>query len=294
MNDLQTPLLREEERRVQDASGYQIQLHEIAFNQIGLKWGAYTNPAERTMTFNPGKSSIVTHFQISEGQQFILFREPAVSYDLYIAPTSEKPRRFFECSLSEDFFDYLFTEDSACLRTLHKDGPGQAPSYELKASMLPGMQGIINDMKKTPLQGHLKGLYLEAKTIELFLLQVQLLDRQPQGIASILKPGDRDSLYAIRDYIRDHYDQPCSILQLARKAGINQTKLKKGFKELFGTTVFGYVLDIRLEAAKQLLLEEKLFVGEVSDRIGYKHPHHFAAAFRRKFGILPGDFKKRH
>ena len=43
-----------------------------------------------------------------------------------------------------------------------------------------------------------------------------------------------------------------------------------------------------MRTAKQLLVEEKLLVGDVSDRVGYNHPHHFAAAFRKKFGILRG------
>lgn len=73
--------------------------------------------------------------------------------------------------------------------------------------------------------------------------------------------------------------------------GINQTKLKSGFKQLFGTTVFGYLTDIRMEKARLLILSEKKNVGEVADLVGYQHPHHFAAAFKRKFGYSPGKLK---
>jgi AraC-like DNA-binding protein len=134
-------------------------------------------------------------------------------------------------------------------------------------------------------------VYLEAKAIELFLLQVKQLDQRDQAALSKLKPADIESLHAIREYITLHCDHPFSIIELARKAGINQTKLKSGFKELFNTTVFGYLGDIRMQEAKRLLLEEKLYVSEVAERIGYKHPHHFTAAFRKKFGMAPGSFR---
>lgn len=101
-----------------------------------------------------------------------------------------------------------------------------------------------------------------------------------------------ECLHWIRDYIDLHYDEPCPIIDLARKAGINQMKLKNGFKELFNTTVFGYLSDVRMQEAKRLLLDEKMYVGEVADRVGYKYPHHFTAAFRKRFGVLPREVRK--
>jgi AraC-like DNA-binding protein len=146
-------------------------------------------------------------------------------------------------------------------------------------------------MKNAPYSGHLKGLYLEAKAIELFLLQVKQLDQQTGPKLSKLKPTDIERLYAVKEHINKYYDQSCSIIGLAQLAGINQMKLKDGFKELFGTTVFGYINDVRMNEAKRLLLDEKLYVNEVADRVGYKHPQHFTIAFKKKFGIAPKELK---
>ncbi|MDR6784983.1 AraC-like DNA-binding protein [Pedobacter africanus] len=68
-------------------------------------------------------------------------------------------------------------------------------------------------------------------------------------------------------------------------------KLKDGFKALFGTTIFGLVRELRMVNARRLLLDEKLQVNEVAEKVGCQHPHHFAVAFRRRFGILPGTLK---
>lgn len=92
------------------------------------------------------------------------------------------------------------------------------------------MQGLITEMHNSPYSGHLKGIHLEAKAIELFLTQVRQLDLQTRP--SLLSPRDMEALHTVREYMETHYDQPCSIIQLAAKVGINQMKLKTGFKEL--------------------------------------------------------------
>jgi AraC-like DNA-binding protein len=128
--------------------------------------------------------------------------------------------------------------------------------------------------------------------MELFLLQVKQLDRERPAARPALSPADLERLYFIREEMELHWDMPWSIATLARKAGINQQKLKTGFLALFGTTVFGHLIDLRMREAKRMLEDEKLYVSEVADRLGYKHPHHFTAAFRKKFNVLPGALRK--
>ena len=83
-----------------------------------------------------------------------------------------------------------------------------------------------------------------------------------------------------------------SIAELSRKAGINQMKLKTGFKQLFNTTVFSYLHFIRIQEARRLLTEENMHVNEVAFRIGYKHPHHFTVAFKKHFNVTPIQLRK--
>ncbi len=296
--------LCEQKITVKDESGYQMAMDKISFNQIDLKWASYINPTEGVLTFKPEKTTIVSHFRLQDAdgtitesgqrineKQFVVYREPAGAYDFQVSPTFNKERSFFELNMSEDFFDQLFTDESRFLTSFQNCDSPNIPSFDFTASMSPAMYGIIGEMKNSPYSGYLKGVYLEAKAIELFLLQVKQLDQEANYKPTKLKPADIDCLYAVKDYIDLYYHSPCTITGLARMAGINQMKLKSGFKELFNTTVFGYLSDARMQEAKRLLLDEKLYVNEVSDRIGYKHPHHFAAAFRKKFGIPPGSLK---
>ncbi|WP_256441273.1 helix-turn-helix transcriptional regulator [Chitinophaga sp. HK235] len=71
----------------------------------------------------------------------------------------------------------------------------------------------------------------------------------------------------------------------------NDFKLKKGFKEMFGNTVFGYMNQVRMEKAKLLLLEGKNSIADISFTVGYKNPQHFTAAFKKHFGYLPSELK---
>ncbi|MBP1650338.1 MAG: AraC family transcriptional regulator, partial [Bacteroidetes bacterium] len=107
-----------------------------------------------------------------------------------------------------------------------------------------------------------------------------------------LKKADIDKMHHAKEIILKQLYNPCSLIDLARQIGTNEFTLKKGFKEVFGTTVFGMVSDIRMEEAKALLLSGEKNVTEISELIGYKHPAHFNTAFKKKFGITPGKFLK--
>src|SRR5690606_36936688 len=74
---------------------------------------------------------------------------------------------------------------------------------------------------------------------------------------------------------------------LAHAVGTNEATLKKHFKAVYGTTVFGYLTARRMELAKALLLSKELKVAAVAQEVGYKYASHFTTAFRKHFGVLP-------
>lgn len=290
---------------LQDESGYRLELYEVLFSQMKLKWGKYNNLDEKVLSFHPDKTTVVSHFRITDSStivnknqkgisegQFVVYHEKPEPYNLYLAPTKEKWCSFFEVGMSETIFNHLFTEESDFLLRFSNYMPLQIPSFDFTASILPKMYAIINDMYRTSFQGHLKGLFLEVKAIELFLLQIEQLDKRACATHAKLKKHDIECLHEIKEYLELNFDQPTSIAALSRKVGINSMKLKAGFKQLFNTTVFGYLHSIRMQEAKRLLLEENMYVNEVADRVGYKYPHHFTAAFKKQFNITPSQLRK--
>ncbi|WP_376779847.1 helix-turn-helix domain-containing protein [Sphingobacterium multivorum] len=74
-------------------------------------------------------------------------------------------------------------------------------------------------------------------------------------------------------------------------AGLNEYKLKRGFKEVFHQTAFSYLSDLRLELAKNQLLEGKKPVTEIAFEMGYCSLQHFSTAFKKKFAVSPSQVK---
>ncbi|WP_185287953.1 AraC family transcriptional regulator [Chryseobacterium lactis] len=90
----------------------------------------------------------------------------------------------------------------------------------------------------------------------------------------------------------NNLNQNCSLIDLAHQVDTNEFTLKKGFKELFGTTVFNFWSDTKMEQAKKMLLEGDLNINEISELVGYKNPRHFSTAFKRKYHVIPSQLKK--
>ncbi|MDB9527192.1 AraC family transcriptional regulator [Oscillatoria sp. CS-180] len=84
---------------------------------------------------------------------------------------------------------------------------------------------------------------------------------------------------------------PPSLLELAQQVGMCDYNLRRGFKEIFNTTVFGYLRDRRMEKAQQLLLDGQLKVATVARTVGYDSPTSFNAAFKHKFGASPKAYQ---
>jgi len=104
------------------------------------------------------------------------------------------------------------------------------------------------------------------------------------------KKEEEEKLNLIRSYLHQHFLEELSLAKLCRVAALNEFKLKKGFKQLFGTTVFGYVKALQMKYACRLLEEERKQVEEVAYTLGYEYPQHFSTAFKKFFGSNPSKW----
>lgn len=100
---------------------------------------------------------------------------------------------------------------------------------------------------------------------------------------------DREKIIKAREILLSHIGDPITIKELSRKAAINECYLKKGFKVMFGTTIFDFYQDQRMEHARYLLYEKGFSVSEVSASLGYSSISHFSTAFKKHTGLKPCD-----
>ncbi len=99
--------------------------------------------------------------------------------------------------------------------------------------------------------------------------------------------ADREKIALAREILVQHICNPITIRALSRKAAINECYLKKGFKEMYGTTIFDFFQNQRMEHAKYLLYEKNLTVTEVADLLEYSSISHFSTAFKKHTGLKP-------
>lgn len=163
-----------------------------------------------------------------------------------------------------------------------------------KVRITPYMEHIFAELKDfTQYHGGLGYLFLESKILELlsvYLSEVLELSILTSTCAAISR-CDRDSIVEAKRIIDSQLALAPSCKELARQVNISTSKLTKGFSALFGTSVHAYIIDQRLEKAAGLLLESNLNVSQVAMLVGYSKASNFAAAFKRKYGVNPKNYK---
>lgn len=136
----------------------------------------------------------------------------------------------------------------------------------------------------------LENIFINAQTqiLLLYSMDCMLGDKEEIFTCKFLaNADDREKISKAREVLLQHIGEPLTIKELSRKVAINECYLKKGFKELFGTTIFDFYQSQRMEHAKYLLYEKGLSVTEVSLLLGYSSISHFSTAFKKHTGIKP-------
>jgi AraC-like DNA-binding protein len=206
--------------------------------------------------------------------------------------------KFMEVHFTTRFFLELAKDSSPSLmrfaETIAKGNDDDLSRDNMPISF--AMHQCIHDIMNVKLSGGLKMLYLQSKCIELLAMQAQMYEDVINTSVStpslIVKPGhDTDCIYFAKEYLLQHAAQPPSLTELAKIAGINEFKLKQGFKSLFNNTVFGYLTDFKLNQARDLIISN-IPIKDIADQLGYSSVQHFNSAFRKKFGVPPGKMKK--
>lgn len=137
----------------------------------------------------------------------------------------------------------------------------------------------------------LENIYINAQTqmLLLYTLECMVGDKDIDSFQCkfLANEADRDKIIKAREVLLQHIGEPITIKELSRKVAINECYLKKGFKELFGTTIFDFYQSQRMEHARYLLYEKGLSVTEVSIMLGYSSISHFSTAFKKHTGLKP-------
>jgi AraC-like DNA-binding protein len=109
---------------------------------------------------------------------------------------------------------------------------------------------------------------------------------RPGAATGGMRPADQDAMLRARDLLSSQFDRPLTVAALCLAVGVNEFKLKQGFRAMFGTSPHRMLTDIRMKRAWELL-ETGLHVSTVGYKVGYAHLSSFSAAFERYHGRAP-------
>ncbi len=136
----------------------------------------------------------------------------------------------------------------------------------------------------------LENIYINAQTQMLLLYSMECMAGNEEASFTckfLANEADREKISKAREILLHHISEPLTIKALSRKVAINECYLKKGFKEMYGTTIFDFFQSQRMEHAKYLLYEKGLSVTDVSSLLGYSSISHFSTAFKKHTGLKP-------
>ncbi|TCK98488.1 AraC family transcriptional regulator [Natranaerovirga hydrolytica] len=146
---------------------------------------------------------------------------------------------------------------------------------------------ILLEIENNPYENEIKYIYLESKILELFSeVFNQLLERRSSIQKCLLSKSDLNNIYTAKEIIDSDISRAFTIKDLAKCVGINEGKLKEGFKMVEGKPVHTYIIDQRLEKAL-IYLENGYLVHQVAFMVGYQDPSSFSRAFKKKYGLSP-------
>jgi AraC family transcriptional activator of pyochelin receptor len=159
----------------------------------------------------------------------------------------------------------------------------------------PAIHQVVDQIIHHRYTGDLQRLFLLSKSIELLVCCAESCEQasKAQSQTQFLKSNtDKEKILAARDLVNARIDTPPSLTEIARTIGLNEYKLKRGFKETFHTTVFGYLTAQRLHLARRYLLDTQKTAAEIAFELGYSTPQHFNNAFKKHFGHTPQSVRK--
>jgi AraC-like DNA-binding protein len=186
-------------------------------------------------------------------------------------------------------FHGLFTADAEHIPFLSQENKDK--KYYNESDISPAMAIVLNQMFHYNLNPSIKNLYYKGKGYELLSLFFNRNeDPNAEQCPFLIDEENVLKLKKAKEIIIANMAEPPSLQELSDQIGLNLKKLKMGFKQIYGDTVYGFLFDHKMEYARQLLDSGSYNVNEVGLKIGYSTGSHFIAAFKKKFGTTPKKY----
>ena len=192
--------------------------------------------------------------------------------------------------VSIDEFHKLFSKEKINIPFLNKENIDQKYYHEDKISH--SVFDVLYQLYDNyDTDASINNLYLKAKIYELFSIIFQKDSQNNiEQCPFIMNDEQVRKIKLAKEIVLSRFDDPPSLADLSEEINLSLKKLKQGFKEIYGKPVFQYLLDYKMNMAKELLLQGVYNVNEISLKLGYSTASHFIAAFKKRYGLTPRKY----
>ena len=234
------------------------------------------------LVFNEGSYKL----SLSQGKSLLLYNPQRT---LPINLINEAGSNVITLLISIKKFHLLFSDEASYITFLSRENI--LKKYYTEESISPSMSIVLTQLLNFNLNNSVKPLYFKGKTFELLSLYFNTSDEANlEQCPFLVSEANVNKIKLAKDIIINRLSEPPTLIDLANEIGLSLKKLKDGFKQIYGDSVYSFLIDYKMELARKLLESGDYNVNEVGLKIGYSTSSHFIAAFKKKYGITPKKY----
>ncbi len=186
-------------------------------------------------------------------------------------------------------FHSLFSREADHIPFLSEENKDK--KYYTQEGFSPALAVILSQMMSYNLHPSLKSLYIKGKVYELISLYFNKgSEADIEQCPFLVDEENVRRIKQAKEIIISRMAEPPSLKELASEIGLPLKKLKEGFKQIYGDTVYSFLFDYKMEFARKMLETGKHNVNEVGLKVGYSTASHFISAFKKKYGTTPKKY----
>lgn len=186
-------------------------------------------------------------------------------------------------------FHSLFSREASSISFLSEENKDR--KYYKDALISPSMAIVLNQLMNYNLHPSVMPLYFKGKAYELLSLYFNRpAEADVEQCPFLVDEDNVAKIKRAKEIIIARMSEPPTLQELAHEIQLPINKLKEGFKQIYGDSVFSFLFDYKMEVARKLLATGSHNVNEVGLRVGYSTASHFITAFKKKYGTTPKKF----
>ncbi|WP_431126716.1 helix-turn-helix domain-containing protein [Flagellimonas flava] len=186
-------------------------------------------------------------------------------------------------------FHSLFSNEASYIPFLSEEN--KEKKYYSQEVVTPAMAVVLSQLMNYNLHPSIKTLYVKGKIYELMSLYFnKTQDADLEQCPFLADEDNVKRLKLAKEIIISRMAEPPTLAELSQEIGLSLKKLKEGFKQIYGDSVYGFLFDYKMEYARKMLEAGGHNVNEVGLKVGYSTASHFIASFKKKYGTTPKKY----